>query len=100
FLDAGGRNNNHRKKTTTDTRTSTSGFDGILNDASPCVDAAIKVVSPSVVEETVAMECHVVITLGVGPNPPPPTQEANAPARNATDKPSYPTATAKPSEKN
>ncbi|GJY75825.1 putative reverse transcriptase domain-containing protein [Tanacetum coccineum] len=93
------RNNNHRKKTTTDTRTSTSGSDGILNDATPCVDAAVKVVSPSVVEETVAMECHVVITPGVGPNPPPPKQEANAPTGNAPGKPSYATATGKPSGK-
>ncbi|GJY14183.1 retrovirus-related pol polyprotein from transposon TNT 1-94 [Tanacetum coccineum] len=75
------------------------GSDGILNDATPRVDAAMKVVSPSVVEETVAMEFPVVNTLGVGPNPPPPTQEANAPAGNAPGKPSYATATGKPSGK-
>nr|GEZ26233.1 hypothetical protein [Tanacetum cinerariifolium] len=55
--DAGGRNNNHRKKTSTDTTYSASGSDGILNDATPRVDDALKVVSPSVVEETVVMEC-------------------------------------------
>ncbi|GKB55676.1 hypothetical protein Tco_0911862 [Tanacetum coccineum] len=64
--------------------------------ATPHVDAAMKVVSPSVVEETVAMECPMVNTPGVGSNPPPPTQEANAPASNAPDKPSYATATGKP----
>ncbi|GJT35504.1 hypothetical protein Tco_0925923 [Tanacetum coccineum] len=41
--------------------------------ATPRVDAAMKVVSPSVVEETVAMESLVVNTPGVGSNPPPPT---------------------------
>nr|GFA67471.1 hypothetical protein [Tanacetum cinerariifolium] len=46
FLDASGRNNNHKKKKTTDTGTcSSSGSDGILNDATYCVDAAMKVVS-------------------------------------------------------
>ncbi|GKB28679.1 retrovirus-related pol polyprotein from transposon TNT 1-94 [Tanacetum coccineum] len=44
------------------------GSDGILNDATPRVDAAMKVVSPSVVEETIAMEFPMVNTLGVGPN--------------------------------
>nr|GEW65034.1 ribonuclease H-like domain-containing protein [Tanacetum cinerariifolium] len=100
FLDVGGRNNNQRKKATTDTGTcSASGSDEILNDATPRVDAAIKVVSPSMVEETVAMKCHVMNTPGVGPNPPPPTQEANASAGNAPGKPSYATATGKPSGK-
>nr|GFA28158.1 hypothetical protein [Tanacetum cinerariifolium] len=100
FLDARGRNNNHWKKTSTDTGNySASGSDGILNDATPHVDAAMKVVSPSMVEEIVAMECHVLNTPGVGPNPPPPTQEANAPACNAHGKPSYATATGKPSGK-
>nr|GEV52892.1 zinc knuckle CX2CX4HX4C [Tanacetum cinerariifolium] len=100
FLDAGGRNNNHKKNTTTDTSTClASGSDGILNDATPCVDAAIKDVSPSVVEETVAMECLVVNTPYVGPNPPLPTHEENAPTGNAPDKPFYATATTKPSRK-
>nr|GEU29456.1 hypothetical protein [Tanacetum cinerariifolium] len=98
FLDARRRNNKHRKKTTTDTGTClASGSDGILNYATPCVNAAMKVVS--VVEETVAMECPAVNTLGVGPNPPPPTQEANASAGNVPGKPSYATATGKPSRK-
>nr|GFB39603.1 hypothetical protein [Tanacetum cinerariifolium] len=45
------------------------------------------------------MECPMVNTLGVGPNPPPPMQEANASAGNALGKPSYATATGKPSKK-
>ncbi|GJW40722.1 retrovirus-related pol polyprotein from transposon TNT 1-94 [Tanacetum coccineum] len=99
FLDSGGRNNNHRKKTTTDTGTcSTSDSDGIQNDVTPRVDAVIKVVSPSVVEETVTMECLVANTPDVGPNPPLPTHEANF-AGNAPGKPSYATATGKPSGK-
>ncbi|GKE89560.1 hypothetical protein Tco_1567035, partial [Tanacetum coccineum] len=93
------------KKTATVTGTcSDSGSDGILNDATPRVDAAMMVVSPSVVEENVAMECHVVNTPGVGPNPPPSTQEANAPAVNTpgepSGKPSYAIATGKPNGKN
>ncbi|GJS05210.1 hypothetical protein Tco_0321718 [Tanacetum coccineum] len=100
FLDTGGRNNNHRKKTTTDTGTClASGSDRILNDVTLRVDAAMKVVSPSVVEETVAMKCPVVNTLSVGPNLPPPTQEANAPTGNAPSELSYATATGKPSGK-
>ncbi|GJZ98772.1 glucomannan 4-beta-mannosyltransferase 9-like protein [Tanacetum coccineum] len=100
FLDAGRRNNNHRKKTTTDTGTcSASGSDGILNDATPCVDAAMKDVSPYVVEETVAMECHMVNTPDVGLNLPLPIQEENALAGNAPGKPSYATATGKTSRK-
>nr|GEV10315.1 hypothetical protein [Tanacetum cinerariifolium] len=98
FLYAGGRNNNHRKKTTTGT-CSTLGSDGILNDATPCVDVAIKDVSPSVVKETVAMECLVVNIPDVGPNPPLPTQEANAITGNTPGKPSYVTATGKTSGK-
>nr|GEX15949.1 hypothetical protein [Tanacetum cinerariifolium] len=97
-----GRNNNHKKNTTTDTGTCTYsalGSDGILNDVTPRVDAAMKVVSPSVVEETVAMECPMVNILGVGLNPPPPMHEANDPAGNAPGKPSYATATGKPSRK-
>ncbi|GJV12655.1 nucleotide-diphospho-sugar transferase [Tanacetum coccineum] len=42
-------------------------------------------------EETVVMECPVVNTPNVGPNPPLPTQEANS-AGNAPGKPSYATA--------
>ncbi|GKD48668.1 glucomannan 4-beta-mannosyltransferase 9-like protein, partial [Tanacetum coccineum] len=94
----------YTKKTTTVTGTCLdSGSDGIPNDATPSVDAAMMVVSPSVVEETVAMECPVVNTPGVGLNPPPSTQEANAPAGNApgepSGKPSYATATGKPNGK-
>nr|GEW15410.1 hypothetical protein [Tanacetum cinerariifolium] len=98
FLDAGGRNNNHKKKTTTGTCL-TLGSDGILNDATPCVDVAIKDVSPSVVEETIAMECLMVNIPDVGPNPPLPTQEANATTGNTPAKPSYVTATGKTSGK-
>nr|GEV28570.1 hypothetical protein [Tanacetum cinerariifolium] len=89
-----------RKKTTTDTGTcSTLGSDGILNDATPCVDVAIKDVSPSVIEDNVAMEYLVVNNRDVGPNPPLPTQEANATTGNAPGKPSYATATGKTSGK-
>ncbi|GKE93091.1 copia protein [Tanacetum coccineum] len=62
------------------------------------VDAAMKVVSPSVFEETVLMECPMVNTPNVGPNPSLPTQEANS-ASNAPSKPSYAIATGKPSGK-
>ncbi|GJZ54655.1 nucleotide-diphospho-sugar transferase [Tanacetum coccineum] len=94
----GGRNNNHRKKTTTVTSAClASSSDGILNVATPCGDVAMKDVSPSVVEETVAMECPVVNNLDVGPNPPLPTQDANATAGNAPGKPSYATTTGKTS---
>ncbi|GKG14282.1 hypothetical protein Tco_0353882, partial [Tanacetum coccineum] len=81
--------------------------DGTLNDANPLKEVvslsvidehvAMDVQSP-VVEETVAMECPVVNTPDVGPNPPLPTQEANS-AGNAPGKPSYATATGKPNWK-
>ncbi|GKG12976.1 hypothetical protein Tco_0349936, partial [Tanacetum coccineum] len=97
FLDSRGRNNNHRKKTTTDTGTcSNLDFDRIQNDVTSCLDAVMKVISPSVVEETVAMECLVSNTPDVGPNPPLPMLKANS-AGNAPGKPSYATATGKPS---
>nr|GEW09901.1 hypothetical protein [Tanacetum cinerariifolium] len=99
FLDAGGRNNNHRKKTTTNTDTCLASGDETLNDATTRVDAVMKVVSPLVVEETIAIDSPMVNTLGVGSNPPPPTQEANAPAGNALGKPSYATDTNKSSGK-
>ncbi|GJS73057.1 putative reverse transcriptase domain-containing protein [Tanacetum coccineum] len=67
--------------------------------ATPRVDAAMKAKSPLVVEETIVMECPVVITPGVGPNPTTSTQEANASAGNAPSNPSYATATGKPSGK-
>ncbi|GJY55525.1 hypothetical protein Tco_0454640, partial [Tanacetum coccineum] len=55
FLVSGGRKNNHRKKTNTDTGTSSiSKSDEILSDATPCVDVAKMIVSPFVVDETVA----------------------------------------------
>nr|GEV50818.1 hypothetical protein [Tanacetum cinerariifolium] len=60
--------------------------DGTLNDANPLK------------EETIAMECPVVNTPDVGPNPPLPMQEANS-ASNAPGKPSYATATGKPNGK-
>nr|GEV60429.1 hypothetical protein [Tanacetum cinerariifolium] len=54
-----------RKKTTTNTGTCLAlGSNRILNDATPRLDAAMKVVSPSVVKETIAMECPVVNTPG------------------------------------
>nr|GEV62501.1 hypothetical protein [Tanacetum cinerariifolium] len=99
FLDSGGRNNNQRKKTTTDIGTcSTLDSDGIQNDVTPRVDAAMKVVLPFVVVETVAMECLVANTPDVGRNPPLPMHEANY-AGNALGNPSYSTATCKPSGK-
>ncbi|GKA75832.1 hypothetical protein Tco_0782210 [Tanacetum coccineum] len=53
FLDSGGRNNNHRKKTNTDAGTgSFMESDRTLNDADPFKE----VVSPSVIDEPVAME--------------------------------------------
>ncbi|GJV76826.1 copia protein [Tanacetum coccineum] len=53
FLDSGGRNNNHRKKTNTDAGTgSFMESDRTLNDADPLKE----VVSPSVIDEPVAME--------------------------------------------
>ncbi|GJV30013.1 hypothetical protein Tco_1386461 [Tanacetum coccineum] len=66
--------------------------DGILNVATPCGDAAMKDVSPFMVEETVEMECPVVNNLDVGPNQPLPMQEANATTGNTLGNPSYATA--------
>nr|GEW56972.1 hypothetical protein [Tanacetum cinerariifolium] len=84
FLDSRGRNNNHGKKITTYTGTClASGSDRILNDDIPCVDAGMKVVSPSVIEETVVMEFPMMNTPDVGPNIPLPTYDAYAPASNA-----------------
>ncbi|GKA46748.1 nucleotide-diphospho-sugar transferase [Tanacetum coccineum] len=62
------------------------------------IDATMKVVSPSIFKETVSMECPVVNTPDVGLNPSLPTQEANS-TSNAPSKPSYATATGKPSRK-
>nr|GEU76532.1 hypothetical protein [Tanacetum cinerariifolium] len=59
-----------------------------FEDAGNGGDAAIATVSPSFTGP------------GVGLNPPPSTQEANAPAGNAPVKPSYAIATRKPSGKN
>ncbi|GJU40344.1 ATPase, F1/V1/A1 complex, alpha/beta subunit [Tanacetum coccineum] len=86
--------------------------DGTLNDANPLKEVvspsvidehvAMEVQSPlvaqtysvksHVVKETVTMECPVVNTPDVGPNLPLPTQEANS-AGNVPGKPSYATAT-------
>nr|GEW96019.1 hypothetical protein [Tanacetum cinerariifolium] len=60
--------------------------DGTLNDAHPLK------------EETIAMECPMVNTPDVGPNPPLPMKEANSPS-NAPGKLSYATATGKPNGK-
>ncbi|GJS81493.1 glucomannan 4-beta-mannosyltransferase 9-like protein [Tanacetum coccineum] len=93
-------------------------FDGTLNDANPLKEVvspsvidehmAMEVQSPlvaqtysvknHVVKETVMMECPMVNTPNVGPNPPLPMQEANS-AGNVPDKPSYATATGKPNGK-
>nr|GEX70129.1 hypothetical protein [Tanacetum cinerariifolium] len=65
---------------------------GILKDATPRVDAAKKVVSPSMVEEFAVKESPEVNTSDLGSNPPLPLQEANL-AGNAPGKPSYANAT-------
>nr|GEX05154.1 hypothetical protein [Tanacetum cinerariifolium] len=76
-----------RTKSSTDAGTGLfSESDGTLNDANPLK------------EETVVMECPIVNTPDVEPNPPLPTQEANL-ASNAFGKPSYATATGKPNGK-
>nr|GEU97079.1 hypothetical protein [Tanacetum cinerariifolium] len=46
-------------------------------------EPVVKEKQSSLVDTGIPMECHVVNTLCVGPNPPPPMQEANAPAGNA-----------------
>nr|GEX38922.1 DNA-directed DNA polymerase [Tanacetum cinerariifolium] len=73
-------------------RFSKKGSDGILKDATPRVDAAKKVVSPSVAEEFAVKESPEVNTSDLGSNPPLPLQEANL-AGNALGKPSYANAT-------
>nr|GEY23793.1 hypothetical protein [Tanacetum cinerariifolium] len=108
-----------RTKSNTDMGTSLfTESDGTLDDANPLKEVVspsiidehmpIEVQSPlvaqtylvqsHVVEETVAMECPVVNTLNMGPNPPLPMQEAN-PAGNAPGKPFYATATGKSNRK-
>nr|GEV93400.1 hypothetical protein [Tanacetum cinerariifolium] len=108
-----------RKKMNTDASTSLfTKSDRTLNDANPLKEVvspsvidehvAMEVQSPlvaqtysvksHVVEETVTMECLVVNTPDVGLNPPLPMQEANS-AGNVPGKPSYATATGKPNGK-
>nr|GEZ60191.1 hypothetical protein [Tanacetum cinerariifolium] len=108
-----------RTKMNTDAGTSLfTESDGTLNDANPRKEVvspsvidehvAMEVQSPlvaqtysvksHVVEETVTMECLVVNTPDVGLNPPLPTQEANS-AGNVPGKPSYATTTGKPNGK-
>nr|GEV52301.1 hypothetical protein [Tanacetum cinerariifolium] len=92
--------------------------DETLNDANPLKEVvspsvidehvAMEVKSPlvaqtylvqsHVVEENVVVECPVVNTPDVGPYPPLPRHEANS-AANAPGKPSYATATGKPNRK-
>ncbi|GKC04038.1 putative reverse transcriptase domain-containing protein [Tanacetum coccineum] len=99
FLDLGGKKNNHRKKMDTTTGTgSVTKSDGTLNNATPLVDSIEKeVVSPSVVDETVAKDKQspLVNTTGLGSFPPLPTQETPSSA-NAPDMPSYANVTGKP----
>nr|GEU73429.1 hypothetical protein [Tanacetum cinerariifolium] len=66
--------------------------DGISPSVSD--ELVVKEKQSSLVDTSIPMKCHVVNTPCVGPNPPPPTQEENAPAGNALD-----TATCKPSGK-
>ncbi|GJW58139.1 hypothetical protein Tco_0104870 [Tanacetum coccineum] len=88
FLDSRGRKNNCRKKTDTTTGTgSVTKSDGTLNNATPLVDCVEKeVVSPSVVDKTVAKDKQIplVNTTSLGSFPPLPTQEtpsaSNAPS--------------------
>nr|GEZ56617.1 hypothetical protein [Tanacetum cinerariifolium] len=90
-LDLGGRNNNHRKKINTDTCTNSVSYsDRILNDGTPRVDIAKKVVSPSVVEETVVKEklSHVVNTTVLGSKQQLPMQDSTS-ASNASGKSLY-----------
>ncbi|GJS79846.1 hypothetical protein Tco_0729727 [Tanacetum coccineum] len=101
FLDSGGRKNNHRKKTDNVTGTgSVTESDGILNVATPLVDAvaAKEVVSPSMVDETVVKEkpSSLVDTNGLGSYLPLPTQETTT-AGNTPCKSSYANVTGKPS---
>ncbi|GKD19819.1 retrovirus-related pol polyprotein from transposon TNT 1-94 [Tanacetum coccineum] len=114
-----GVNSVDRTKMNTDTGTGLfTESDGTLNDANPLKEVespsvidehmAMEVQSPlmaqtysvksHVVKEIVTMECPVVNTPNVGPNPPLPTQEANS-AGNVPGKPSYATATGKPNGK-
>nr|GEZ80929.1 hypothetical protein [Tanacetum cinerariifolium] len=94
-----GRNNNHRKKINTDTCTSLVSYsDRILNDGTPRVDIAKKVVSPSVVEETVVKEklSHVENTTVLGSKQQLPMQDSTS-ASNAFGKSLYANVTGKPS---
>ncbi|GKC12228.1 zinc finger, CCHC-type containing protein [Tanacetum coccineum] len=89
FIDDASRKNNHKKKTKTNTDTGTSSVsesDAILSDATPRVDVAKKVVSPYVVDETVATEklSPVVNTTNLGSNPPLHLQETTS-AGNAPE---------------
>ncbi|GJR71772.1 glucomannan 4-beta-mannosyltransferase 9-like protein [Tanacetum coccineum] len=79
------------------TKLNTDAGTGLFTESDGTLMMLIHLKSP-VVEETVAMECPVVNTPDVGPNPPLPTQEANS-AGNAPGKPSYATATGKPNGK-
>ncbi|GJY72848.1 retrotransposon protein, putative, unclassified [Tanacetum coccineum] len=99
LLSSGGRKNNHRKNTDTITCTGlVMESDGTPNDATPLVDSVQKeVVSPSVVDETVAKEKQspLVNTTRLGSFPPLPTQETPS-ADNAPGKSSYANAIGKP----
>nr|GEV19703.1 hypothetical protein [Tanacetum cinerariifolium] len=99
LLDLGRRNNNHRKKINTDTCTNLVSYsDRILNDGTPRVDIAKKVVSPSVVEEIVVKEklSHVVNTTVLGSKQQLPMQDFTS-AGNASGKSLYANVTCKPS---
>nr|GEW96193.1 hypothetical protein [Tanacetum cinerariifolium] len=99
LLDLGGRNNNHRKRINTDTCTSlVSYLDRILNDGTPRVDIAKKVVSPSVVEETVVKEklSHVENTIVLGSKQQLPMRDSTS-ASNAFGNSLYANVTGKPS---
>ncbi|GKC97447.1 putative reverse transcriptase domain-containing protein [Tanacetum coccineum] len=94
-----GRKNNHRKKTSIDTGTSLiSKSYGTLNDATPRVDVAKEVVSPSMIDDTVKKEKLSPVVTTTESYPPLPTHVTTS-AGNAPGKSSYANVTGKPSGK-
>nr|GEX35476.1 hypothetical protein [Tanacetum cinerariifolium] len=96
------RNNSYWKKKNTHTGSgSVTESDGIMNDDTPLVDASVakEVISPYVVDKTVAKEkqSSLVDTTGLGSYPPLPTQGTTT-AGNTLGKSSYANVIGKPSE--
>ncbi|GKD78219.1 hypothetical protein Tco_1340840 [Tanacetum coccineum] len=87
------------KKTSIDTGTSLiSKSYGTLNDATPRVDVAKEVVSPSMIDDTVEKEKLSPVVTTIESYPPLPTQVTTS-AGNAPGKSSYANVTGKPSGK-